>query len=99
MDAYYIFRNVQQSELWSILAGSLLVLITEMSESTPSQSPHNLMLVPEQKKPDIRKCKGQRQWSTKFSSAENGRDKAISNSLYLEDKTIWGLSEREKAGI
>ena len=28
-------------------------------------------------------------------STENGRDKIISNSIYLEDKILWGLSERE----
>lgn len=37
--------------------------------------------------------------STKLWSAENGRDKVMSISIYLEDKNFLGLSEREKAGI
>ena len=37
--------------------------------------------------------------STKLRSAENGRDKVMSISIYLEDKNFLGLSEREKAGI
>lgn len=37
--------------------------------------------------------------STKLWSAENGRDKVMSISIYLEDKNFFGLSEREKAGI
>ena len=34
-----------------------------------------------------------------MSCTENGRGKMISNSKYLEDKILWGLSEREKEGI
>ena len=103
MDIYYIFKNMQQSELWSKLVGSFLVLITETSESTPPQSPHNRLSVPEQKKPDIRKCiicqkDKDNKGSTKLSSTETGRDKIISNSMYLEDKILCGISEREKAG-
>ena len=79
------------------------MLITEVSESTPPQSPHNLLLVPEQKESDIRKCiicqnDKDNKGSTKLSSTETGRDKKISNSMYLEDKILRGLSEREKAG-
>ena len=80
MDLCYIFRNVQRSELWSIIAGSLPVLITGMNESTPPQSPHN---------PDIRKCIICQKDKDNKGSTENGRDKIISNSIYLEDKILW----------
>lgn len=83
---------------------NLLVLIAEMRESTPPHSSYNLLLVPEQKKLDIRKCiiyqkDKDNKGSTKLWSAENGRDKVMSISIYLEDKNFLGLSEREKAGI
>ena len=56
-----------------------------MNESTPPQSPHN---------PDIRKCIICQKDKDNKGSTENGRDKIISNSIYLEDKILWGLSER-----
>ena len=55
---------------------------------------HNFLLVPEQKA-GHKDNKG----STKMSCTENGRGKMMSNSKYLEDKILWGLSEREKEGI
>lgn len=83
---------------------NLLVPIAEMRESTPPQSSYNLLPVPEQKKLDVRKCityqkDKDNKGSTKLWSAENGRDKVMSISVYLEDKDFLGLSKREKAGI
>lgn len=61
-----------------------------MNESTPPQSPHN---------PDIRKCIICQKDKDNKGSTENGRDKIISNSIYLEDKILWGLSERETGRV